>query len=99
MANSATATPIRAPRAQSSNSTPIEAAHAVFGQRPWDVLSTVNVATDALGWLEAIFDAINVMHDKPCGYVQIKRLSGVAASRRFARSRRLSCQRSDSTSG
>jgi hypothetical protein len=57
-------------------STPIEAASAVFGERPKDVLFHIDIATDALSWCEAVFLAIKALHEQGDS-VHIKHLANV----------------------
>jgi hypothetical protein len=55
---------------------PFEACHAVFGERPRDVLFHIDTATDGLSWCEAIFLAIEVLHENG-GEIYIRRLANV----------------------
>ena len=68
--------------AQSSTTptaSPLAAAHAVFGERPKDVLFPIEVATCTLGWLESIFHAIETLNERNGGSIDIKRLAEVGA--------------------
>ena len=56
---------------------PLAAAHAVFGERPRDVLFHIDAATDGLSWCEAVFHAIEVLHEKGGGEIHIKRLASL----------------------
>jgi hypothetical protein len=61
--------------------TPIEAATAVFGENPADVLFALESATRSLNWLEAIFDAIGALYnrDHPTDALNISLLAEAGA--------------------
>lgn len=70
----------RASRAQSiplPALSPIEAAKTVLGRHPKDALIFVELGADTLDWLEAVFHAIEVLHEKGGGEIHIKRLAGL----------------------
>ena len=56
---------------------PLAAAHAVFGERPRDVLFHIDAATDGLSWCEAVFLAIEALHEQGGGSAHIKHLASV----------------------
>lgn len=56
---------------------PLAAAHAVFGERPRDVLFHIDAATDGLSWCEAVFLAIKALHEQGGGSIHIKHLASV----------------------
>ena len=70
----------RAPRAQSTTPpvpSPIEAAKAVLGRHPKDAILYTEIGSDTMGWLQAVFHAIEVLHEKGGGEIHIKRLAGL----------------------
>ncbi len=75
-----TVTTSRAARAQTitlPTPSPIEAAKPVLGRHPKDALIFVELGADTLDWLEAVFHAIEVLHEKGGGEIHIKRLAGL----------------------
>lgn len=75
-----TVTTSRAARAQTitlPTPSPIEAAKTVLGRHPKDALIFVELGADTLDWLEAVFHAIEVLHEKGGGEIHIKRLAGL----------------------
>lgn len=73
-------TTTRASRAQTitlPTPSPIEAAKTVLGRHPKDALIFVELGADTLDWLEAVFHAIEVLHEKGGGEIHIKRLAGL----------------------
>ena len=70
----------RASRAQSTTTpvpSPIEAAKTVLGRHPKDAILYAEIGADTLCWLEAVFHAIEVLHEKGGGAIHIKRLAGI----------------------
>lgn len=70
----------RASRAQSTTTpipSPIETAKAVLGRHPKDAILYTEIGSDTMGWLQAVFHAIEVLHEKGGGEIHIKRLAGV----------------------
>lgn len=59
------------------HSSPMQAARAVLGQSPRDVAMYIGMGTETLDWLESIFSAIEMLHEKGGGEVHIKRLAGI----------------------
>lgn len=75
-----TAPTSRATRAQSitlPTPSPIEAAKTALGRHPKDALVFVELGADTLDWLESVFHAIEVLHEKGGGEIHIKRLAGL----------------------
>lgn len=58
-------------------SSPMQTARAVLGQPPRDVAMYIGMGTETLDWLESIFSAIEMLHEKGGGEVHIKRLAGI----------------------
>lgn len=58
---------------------PLKAAESVFGDSPKNVIFPMKVGADAMDWLEAIFRAIEALHDQGGGTVMIKRLASLGA--------------------
>ena len=57
--------------------TPIEAAKAVLGRHPKDAILYAELGHETLDWLEAVFHAIEVLHEKGGGEIHIKRLASL----------------------
>lgn len=60
-----------------SRSSPMQTARAVLGQPACDVVMYIGMGTETLDWLESIFSAIELLHEKGGGEVHIKRLAGI----------------------
>lgn len=58
-------------------SSPLQTARAVLGQHPRDVAMYIGMGTETLDWLESIFSAIEMLHEKGGGEVHIKHLDGL----------------------
>ena len=58
-------------------SSPLQTARAVLGQPARDVVMYIGMGTETLDWLESIFSAIEMLHEKGGGEVHIKRLAGI----------------------
>ena len=73
-------TTTRASRAQTitlPSPSPIEAAKTVLGRHPKDAILYAEIGHETLDWLEAVFHAIEVLHEKGGGEIHIKRLAGL----------------------
>ena len=77
----------------SSNATPaVETCRALFGEHPEDVISPIKSASDALGWLEELFNTIkNEALTERNGY-RIKHLAEMGAYLAFDMSNYAGCQ-------
>lgn len=57
--------------------TPFEAARAALGQHPRDVASYLHAGAESLAWLESVFHAIELLHERGGGEIRIRHLVGL----------------------